>query len=297
MSLQIEMVGRRNRYLVGWSVRMSAILALAAMPLAQAQTQTQTQSFECLIEPNQVVEIRSAVEGVIEKVNVKRGDKVTTGQVLVRLESDAEQSAAEMARYRTQMVGRIASAKNRLDLAIKKIDRAEDLHQKNFVSAQVRDEAEAERRIAESDLKDAIENQELAKHDFKHNVDLMNRRTLRSPFNGVVVDRMLNPGDLAEAGTGRKAILKLAQVEPLRVEVVLPIAAHGKLRVGGSADVMPEGLGGRQKARVTVVDSVFDSASATFGVRLELPNPKGAWPAGIRCRVEFPELKSVRTTP
>jgi hypothetical protein len=103
---------------------------------------------------------------------------------------------------------------------------------------------------------------------------------------------MPNPGDLAEAGTGRKAILKLAEVEPLRVEVVLPIEAHGKLRVGGRAEVIPEGLSGRHVATITVVDTVFDSAGATFGVRLELANPKGSQPAGTRCKDEFPEIKS-----
>ncbi len=268
-----------------------ALLAFAGMVSAQAPL------FECLIEPNQVVEIRSPVEGLIEKIHVKRGDRVTAGQVLVQLESNAEQSAAEMARYRSQMAGRIATAKNRLDYAMKKAERSEDLHKKSFVTSQARDEAEAERRIAESELKDAIENQELAKHDHRHSVNLMNRRTLRSPFTGVVVDRMLNPGDLAEAGTGRKGILKLAEVEPLRVEVVLPIEAHGKLKIGASADVIPEGVGGRHAAKVTVVDTVLDSASATFGVRLQMPNPKNSLPAGIRCKVEFPELKSIAVTP
>lgn len=288
MRQQAASVRRRDGYFAGRSALTSAIVALATVPLAQAQP------FECLIEPNQVVEIRSAVEGLIEKVYVKRGDKIKAGQVLVQLESNPEQSAIEMARYRSRMEGRIATAKNRLDYAIKKLDRSEDLHKQRFVSSQARDEAEAEKRIAESELKDATENQELARLDHRHNVDLLNRRILRSPFNGVVVDRMLNPGDLAEAGTGRKAILKLAEVEPLRVEVVLPIEAYGKLRVGASAEVMPEGLGGRHTAKTTVVDTVLDSASSTFGVRLELPNPKGSLPAGIRCRIEFPELKSIK---
>lgn len=279
--------GRRGGYFYNRRVWLSAIVALVTVPvLAQAKP------LECLIEPNQVVEIRSAVEGQIEKIHVKRGDKVKAGQILVQLESNAERSATEMARYRSEMQGRIASARNRLAYSIKKFDRLEDLEKKRFASAQSRDEAEAEKRIAESELKDAIENQELAQHDHRHVMDLLNRRILRSPFNGVVVDRMLNPGDLAESGTGRKAILKLAEVEPLRVEVVLPIEAFGKLRVGDGAEVMPEGLGGRYLARVTVVDTVFDSASATFGVRLELPNPKGSLPAGIHCRIEFPALKS-----
>lgn len=280
-------VRRRDEHFSGRMAWASAFVVLATVSLAHAKP------FECLIEPNQVVEIRSAVEGVIEKVRVNRGDYVKAGQVLVELESNAERSATEMARYRSRMEGRIASARNRLDYATKKLDRQEELQKQHFVSAQLRDEAAAEKRIAESELKDAIENQELAGHDYRHNVDLLARRTLRSPLNGVVMDRMLNPGDLAEAGTGRKAILKLAEIEPLRVEVVLPVAAYGKLRVGGSAEVIPEGLGGRYPAKITVVDKVFDSASATFGVRLVLPNPKGARPGGVRCQVEFPELKSL----
>ncbi len=270
-----------------------AVLSGAAMAMLVQFGIVHASSFECLIEPNQIVEIRSSVEGVIEKVFVKRGDRVLAGQVLVQLESDAERSTAEMAKYRAAMEGRIASAKNRLDYANKKLDRSEELNRQKFIAPQARDEAEAEKRIAEADLKDAQENQELAKHDYQRNVDLLNRRTLRSPFNGVVMDRMLNPGDLAEAGTGRKAMLKLAQVEPLRVEVVLPLEAHNKVKLGSAATVFPEGLGGSYPATVKVVDSVFDSASGTFGIRLELPNPKGVLPAGIGCKVEFPGLKGV----
>jgi len=247
-------------------------------------------SFECLIEPNQVVEIRSPTEGLIDKVYVKRGARVEVGQKLVELESSVEQSAAEMAKYRSQMQGRIASSKNRLDFATKKLSRTQELQKKNFVSEQAGDEAEAEKRIAEAELRDAIENQELAKHDYQHAIDLLNRRILRSPLHGVVVDRMLNPGDLSESGTGRKPILKIAQIDPLLVEVALPLEAYGKLRVGMTAMVTPEGLKGHYPATVTVVDKVFDAASGMFGVRLEMKNRKASIPGGIRCQVEFSTL-------
>jgi RND family efflux transporter MFP subunit len=254
-------------------------------------------TFECLIEPNRVVEIRSATEGIIEKVDVKRGDRVAVGQTLVELESSVEKSAAEMARYRAQMEGRIASSKNRLEFATRKYKRTQELQKQNFVSTQAGDEAEAEKRVAEADLQDAIENQELAKRDYEHAIDLLNLRTLHSPLNGVVVDRMLNPGDLAEAGTGRKPILKIAQIDPLLVEVALPLAAYGKLRVGMTGMVTPEGLKGRYSALITVVDSVFDAASGTFGVRLEMKNRKASIPGGIRCQVEFPTLEAAAIRP
>jgi RND family efflux transporter MFP subunit len=248
---------------------------------------------ECLIEPNQTVEIRSSTEGVIEKVLVGRGDRVRAGQVLVQLESSAETSAVELARARAEAGGRIASAENRLDYATKKLERSKELQAQNFVSTQARDEAQAEQRITESELRDARENRQMAIYEHRHAVDLLNRRTLRSPFNGVVMERLLNPGDLAEAGNGRKPILKLAQIEPLRVEVVLPLAAYRKLNKKDSAEVMPEGLGGKYPASVAVIDSVFDSASGTFGVRLELPNAAGKLPAGIRCKVDFPALRDL----
>jgi RND family efflux transporter MFP subunit len=261
---------------------------LAAMCVA---TGAQAAPFDCLIEPNQVVEVRSPVEGLIRTVLVKRGDRVGAGQLLVQLESAPEQSAVELSRYRAQMSGRIGSARNRVEYSTKKLARAQELQKEQYVPADARDQADAEKRIAESELADALETQELAKRELQHATDLLNQRSLRSPFNGVVVDRMLNPGDLAESGTGRKPIMKIAQVEPLRVEVVLPLDAYKKISVGGSATVTPEGLGGQYPAKVTVVDSVFDSASGTFGVRLELPNPKGALPAGIRCGVDFPGLQ------
>ena len=272
----------------------AGMIALAAGGQVCAQAQaSDSRGFECVIEPYQVVELRSAVEGVIEQVLVKRGDRVKAGQVLVQLESSAEQSATEMARYRASMEGRITSLRNRVEYLGKKVARAQEMQRENFIAAQARDESEAELLIAEADLREALENQELARFDHRHTADQLNRRALRSPFNGVVVERMLNPGDLAESGTGRKPIMKLAQVEPLRVEVVLPLAAWGRVKVGASAEIVPEGLGGRYPAIVTVADSVFDSASGTFGVRLEVSNPKGLLPAGIRCRVEFSQLKGL----
>jgi RND family efflux transporter MFP subunit len=267
--------------------------AVAAMVTLGADTAAWGNPYDCLIEPNQTVDVRSSIEGVIQKVLVKRGDRVRTGQVLVQLESAAEFSAVQLARFRSEALGRVSSAENRLAYATKKLERSRQLQAQNFVTAQARDEAEAEQRITEAELRDARETREMAAFEHKHALDLLNRRTLRSPFNGVVMDRMLNPGDLAEAGTGRKPILKLAQVEPLRVEVILPVPAYGKLKAGTSAEVTPEGLGGQYPANITVIDSVFDSASGTFGVRLELPNVAGKLPAGIRCRADFPALRNL----
>jgi RND family efflux transporter MFP subunit len=265
------------------SVAGSAAL-LAASPAGAA-------SFECLVQPNQIVEIRSPAEGLIGKIHVQRGDWVKTGQTLVELESTAERSAVATAKFRSEMNGRITAAKERVQYASTKAGRAAELRKQQFVAAQAHDDAQAEMRVAEAELEDAKENQHLARLDYQHAVDVLNLRTLRSPFDGVVMDRMLNPGDLTQYGTETKPILRLAQINPLRVEVVLPVDYYRKLSIGMAGEVIPERLGGRYPARVKVIDRVFDAASGTFGVRLELPNPRGTVPGGIRCQVDFPELK------
>jgi RND family efflux transporter MFP subunit len=258
--------------------------ALAAAPGVWAA------SFECLIQPNQVIDVRSRAEGLIAKVYVQRGEPVKANQVLVELESSAERSAVATAKYRADMGGRVRAAKERVEYSSTKAGRANELRKQHFVAAQANDDAQAEMRVAQADLMDAEENQQLARLDYQHQVDLLNLRTLRSPFDGVVMDRMLNPGDLTQYGTETKPILKIAQIDPLRVEVVLPLDYYRKLKVGMTGDVVPERLGGRYPARVKVIDKVFDAASGTFGVRLELPNHSHAIPGGIRCQVDFPEL-------
>jgi multidrug efflux pump subunit AcrA (membrane-fusion protein) len=123
---------------------------------------------------------------------------------------------------------------------------------------------------------------------------VLNQRTLRSPVDGVVVERLLVP---REYRNEQSLILTLAQIDPLRVEVFVPTAHFGQIRTGSKAVVRPEEpIGGIYTATTTVVDQVLDAASNTFGVRLALPNPGLRLPAGIRCKVSF-EMHSIASTP
>ena len=244
-------------------------------------------NFECLIEAAQVVEIRSPVEGVIAKVHVQRGQMVRRGQVLVELASEVERAAAESARFRAQMDGQIFAARSRVDYATKKLARIRELHAESFVSAQARDEAEAERRLAEAELKAAIESRDLAHIEHRRAVEQLALRTLTSPLNGVVMDRLLNPGDLAESGAGRKPVLKLAQIDPLKVDIVLPGPLFGQVRPGMKATITPQGSATRYTAPIRFIDRVMDAASGTFVARVDLPNPKHAVAGGVRCTAQI----------
>lgn len=239
--------------------------------------------FECLLEPWQLVEVRAPVDGMIASIAVNRGDVIRRGQTLVTLQSEAEKTAVASAVYRSRMEGQIAAARNRIDYATKKLARLADLQKGNFLSAQAGDEADAEKRLAEAELQSAVEARELARIELQRAQELLALRTMTAPFAGVVVDRMLNPGDLAESGSGRKPVLKVAQIDPMRADVPLPAALFGQVKPGTAASVVAAVGGARHTGTVRSVDRVIDAASGTFVARLEIPNPQGLVPGGSRC--------------
>lgn len=210
---------------------------------------------ECLLEPRLVVNVGSPVEGTLAKVMVDRGSAVSAGQVVAQLNSNVETATVDLKRAQE-------------DFGKRKVERNEELYKKDLISAMDRDELATQARIA------ALER--------RQQEEVLAQRTIRSPINGVVVERYLAPGDRVQ----QDKILRLAQVDPLNVEVVVPVEMLGSIRVGMTGVVSLEPLlKGRHTAKVVIVDRVVDAASGTFGVRLELPNRGNLIPAGIKCGV------------
>ena len=265
-------------------VRATFFLACVGLVAARAAAAS---GFDCMIEARQTVEIRSSVEAVIETVKVQRGNFVSKGQVIATLESGPERAALALAEERAKNQGEINLSEARVELAGKKLKRAEELHKQNFISANARDEAQAEFRLASEELLRAKENQRLAALEARRSREVLSMRTIRSPVSGVVVEVMRKPGEFG-AISFKDPIMKLAEIDPLHVETILPSSMYGKVKRGQKAVVMPEApIGGRYETAVEIVDPVIDAASGTLGVRMLLANRKGAIPAGVRCRVEF----------
>ena len=265
-------------------------LCLAASlpgPSEAAGEDSSKTTFDCLIEARQNIDVRSPVEGVIDRILVQRGDSVKRGELVATLSSGPEKAALDLARSRAEMQGDLKAAQARVDLTRKKWERAEELQKKNFVSADARDQAEGEYHLASEQLRAAEENQRLAVLDMKRAEEVLAQRSIRSPVDGVIVEVLLRPGELMSSNQ-KDPIMKIAQIDPLNVELVLPVRQFGRITVGQRAEVLPEQpVGGRFAARVEVVDRVIDAASGTFGVRLRLPNPGNRVPAGVKCKARF----------
>lgn len=234
--------------------RLLSLLTGACWTLAVGSAIAQAPGVSCLLAPSLEINVGTPIEGVLQEVRVDRGDLVQKGQLLARLNDSVEAAS-------------VAHVEAKLAYGGRRVERNEGLRQQQLISEQELDDIETERRLAELELRERKEQLRL--------------RSINSPIRGVVVERFRAPGDLVS----RERIFKLAQLDPLHVEAVVPAERFGTLQRGQRLPVRLQVLSREVTATVSQIDRVIDAASGTFRVRLTLPNPNGQIPAGLRCEL------------
>ena len=241
-------------------------------------------AFDCMISPNEVVDIGSAITGLIDAIYVERGDYVEAGQMLAMLESDVEQAAVRVARARAERNAGVKAGEVNLALSRKRKQRATALFKSDSLSRDLEEQAKTEARLAELELERAREEHRVAEIELEQAMAALQRRAILAPVSGLVVERLMAAGEVVE----RETIMRVAEIDVLRVEVILPSRLFAQVRPGDRAEIVPESPYDQPRsAEVAIADRIIDGASGTFGVRLLLPNEDRALPGGLRCRVRF----------
>src|SRR6266704_4251450 len=192
--------------------------------------------FECVIEPQQIVKLASPVVGVIARLDVDRGDVVRQDQIVGKLEDGVEAARLALARARAANEYIIKTGEARLRFLRHKHERLQGLYSKSVGSLAALEEAETEADVAEQQLRDAEMNRVFAQLEVRNAEEVLNQRTLRSPIDGVVVERLLVPGEYRNE---QSPILTLAQIDPLYVEVFVSTSYYGRIHIGSKAEVRP----------------------------------------------------------
>ena len=271
--------GTRTKLL---ATTLCAFLAATASPFASGSAELPL--LDCVIEPHTVIELNSRVDGILEELLVERGDTIEPGQVVAKLDSGVEEAAVAYSEARAAMDAEILGGKESLAFGRRNQERIGKLYAKKAVSFHDIDKAETETKLAKFNLEKAQDKKRLAELELVQAKETLKLHTIRSPIRAVVVDRYLDTGESVED----RPIFKLAQIDPLRVEVIVPVDHFGQIESGQTASVYPEApLTSEHRAVVNIVDPVVDAASGTFRVRLTMPNPNHALPSGLKCQVKF----------
>lgn len=262
---------------------LSSSICFAVNKEISSEQTIDNQRFDCVIRASLFVELSSQVRGVLETVNVERGDLVTKDQLVAKLMSGVETASVRLAKAKADMDIDVQTRNAEKLLRSRSYKQVEDLYNKKLASLREYDDAKTLSIIANFELKKAKELRKLSTLELERTKETLNLRYIKSPIDGVVVERMKSPGEYIE----EQPVVKIAHIDLLHVEAIVPERQFNHINVGMEAKVYTENPDASYNATVIVVDPVIDAASGTFGVRLKLPNHDHSIPAGLRCGVSF----------
>lgn len=272
-----------NKHLrIGYSL-LAAMLACCAAGVFAAEPAA-APAVEAITKPSDDVTLSFVRAGLLAKVLVKEGQSVKAGEVLVQQDDTAEQ--AQLDELKAQALDTTRVRASQAELEQKKVDlkKLEDASKRGAATALEVEHARLDVTIADLSV-------ELAK--FQHAQDQKKYEQLRlqvermkivSPIDGKVEKLHLQKGESAEA---LAKVIRVVKVDPLWIDVPVPLSQAQGLANGQAAKVTFPGSAGPAEGKVIHVAAVADAASETLNVRVEIPNP-AARTAGERVQVVLP---------
>jgi len=255
------------------AVKASQIRTLSAVshvppPTAVTTVEAKTEVWRPVIRaigtlaPVEGVTLSVDASGTVVKIAAENGSAVKAGDLLVELDTSVE-------------VAQLAAAQSRAALAKISLDRTKELSDRNAVSKSDYDAADATHQQAVADV-GAIQ-------------ALIDKKTVRAPFDGRVGLRLVNLGQFVAQGA---ALLPLQKLDPIYVNFYIPQNQLAALSQGQNVDITVDAYPDRVfKATITAINSEIDASTRNVSAQATLANPQELLRAGMFARVEL-ELPS-----
>jgi membrane fusion protein (multidrug efflux system) len=204
----------------------------------------------------QGVTVSADLPGTVEKIHFSSGQWVSAGDVLAVLDTRQE-------------LAQLTAIEARLELARVTFERMETLLRDRVISQAEFDRATADFRQSEAQLGEIRA--------------VMQRKTIRAPFGGVLGLRQVNLGQYLAAG---EPLVTLQSLDPIYVNFGVPQQAAQQVPVGRTVRITAEGTGIELTGRVTALDALVDEATRNIQVQATLPNPGGRLRPGMFVQTE-----------
>lgn len=242
---------------------------------AQASAARATTGFDGVVEAVRQTVIAAQVAGAVVQLDVKVGDTVKAGQLLLRIDARAaDQNAAASD-------AQVLAARAALEVATKQFDRQQQLFQKNYISQAALERAESEFKATRAQL--AAQGAQAGAVRTESGLHV-----IRAPYAAVIAAVPVALGDMAMPG---RPLLTLYDPSALRITVSLPQTVAAQMVAGQWPRAELPGLPAARQwltpAQGQVLPTV-DAATHTVQVRLDLPAGLQGVVPGMFARVWLP---------
>jgi len=225
---------------------------------------TQTVSANGTLNPVVLISVGTQVSGTVKKLYVDFNDKVKKGQPLLELD-DALVSAAER-----QSAANVSSAQASLELALASEARMNALFAQEYVSKQEYDQARQSLKSAQAQVA-------LARAQNDRDRANLNFTVIRSPVDGVVIDRVVDLGQTVAASFQTPVLIKIAQdLTEMRIDTSFAEADIGEIREGQKARFTVDAFPNRNfsgEVQQIRLNPTNQQNVITYNVRVTVANP------------------------
>ncbi len=265
-----------------------SVIVLAVLSLLGGSLGLNTQpdvAYTGVSRPSTTRELAFAVRGKVGEVTVEPGDRVTIGQELMRLEDAVQKATLELANAQLADDTRLELAQISVEFNAEEVRLVEqsmkdgganeqDVRSARFNLAR----AKVELRAAESEMlqRGLTQKREQARLD---------EMRIVSPIEGDVIRVDKREGETVDEQT---SVITVVQVEPLRIDVSVPVTVSQELRIGQTASVHWLDIKTDEPAtgKVIFISRAGEASVREVLVRIEVPNDEGL-PSGMHARVRF----------
>jgi RND family efflux transporter MFP subunit len=222
--------------------------------------------------------LSAEVEGRLVQV-AEVGDTVKAGEPVAVIEDD------QLRLRKQELQAEIRRAQARLEFLENEVKRFATLAETNLASANQLEQARSEQDVAKGDL-------DVARARLAQNEDQLARTRLQAPFDGVVVERLMNPGERVSDGG---LVVRLVNPNNLEVVARAPLEFYRFSKPGDELSLSAGKI--VFQARIRTIVAVGDEKTHQFELRLDLNGQD--FPVGQTVRVSIPtsDSREVLTVP
>lgn len=258
----------------GMSSAVTAAEGALATVSAESSSAGNMTGFDGVVEAVTQTVVAAQVAGVVVALEVKAGDVVKAGQLLVRIDARAAEQSARSSD------AQVRAAQASLEVAAKAFERQKQLFGERYISQAALDQAQAQFKATQADVAAQLAQAGVARTQSGFFV-------VRAPYAGVVAEVPVALGDMAMPG---RTLLSLYDPGSLRVTAAVPQSVAALAGAQPDIGIELPGLPARAQwlkpVRTTVLPTA-DAATHTVQLRLDLPAAISATP-GTFARVWLP---------
>ena len=241
---------------------------------------------EAITNPSADITLSFVQPGRIAKVLPREGDRVKANQVIAHQDDAVAQAQLDQTRALSENTTQIEASKASFEQKKIDLEKLQWAAERGAATELEVAHAKLEVTIAGMSLKIAVFEHEQNKRKYKEEKISVENMTLRSPVSGLVEKIEVEVG---ESVNGLEDVVRVVRIDPLWIDVYVPLGRAKNLKTRQAVDVMFPNGGAAAKGTVVFVAAIADAASSTLRTRIEVPN-KTNRPAGEHVRVIFPNM-------